>query len=210
MSLFGQKLQSQNTSQQLQNVQLDKLMQLQAAAMQHAQQAMMGNAGFQNVSFGPAGMLTKSGLGPIKVNLLPEETCVEAIIGWRRWSVTMFGETLLSNNGVPWEPCKALAAVCALGNACQGIHCGCGIYAYKLQKDAQTGENAPTAVTHIWGQVALWGRVIEHKTGYRAQFAYPKALMDTGGIARRMSELYGIPLLKEAQYDEGSGTHPPA
>ena len=52
--------------------------------------------------------------------------------------------------------------------------CMCGIYAC----------SAPPPSTdlflkgHIFvaGQVALWGRVVEHENGWRGEFAYPRAL----------------------------------
>jgi hypothetical protein len=50
-----------------------------------------------------------------------------------------------------------------------------------------------------FGQVALWGRVVEHEHGYRGQFAYPvrlwlpEWLFDACGS--RLSEAYGIPVL---------------
>jgi hypothetical protein len=127
--------------------------------------------------------------------LLPEEVCVQAIVGWRRWSVTMFGETLLSNNGTPWEPFLKLGAICLGGVRCKGVVCECGIYAYKTRQQAEKLDNAPEKVTHLWGEVSLWGRVIEHSKGYRAQFAYPKAFVNTGGIAQRMAYLYGVPVI---------------
>ncbi len=132
----------------------------------------------------------------------PEETCVFALTGWRRWVTPMFQELLLSNNRTIWAPYEKLEAKClASGFAglvnknCAGIHCGCGIYAYKKQQDAEWGENRPETDNHIWGEVWLWGRVVEHQTGYRAQYAYPKSLVDTGGIARRLATVYGCEVI---------------
>lgn len=140
-----------------------------------------------------------------KMELLPEEVVVHALVGWRRWSVTMFGEELMSNNGVKWIPHEKLTAVCKAGpsivdpaaivTGCRGVECGCGIYSYKEREQAEHGDNAPTTVTHVWGEVWLWGRVIEHKHGFRAQFAYPKAFVNTGGIAARMATVYGVKLI---------------
>src|SRR5438105_11494452 len=48
----------------------------------------------------------------------------------------------------------------------------CGIYALKSREDAQ--EYVEGGI--IMAQVALWGRVIVHEYGYRAEFAYPQAL----------------------------------
>jgi DNA-binding CsgD family transcriptional regulator len=52
--------------------------------------------------------------------------------------------------------------------------CTCGIYAVKSLdqlRDLDCGRRG------ISGEVHLWGTVIEHQTGWRAQFAYPKSLV---------------------------------
>jgi hypothetical protein len=50
----------------------------------------------------------------------------------------------------------------------------CGIYAFKnLENTAKMSRTGPPVV---FGKCALWGRVIEHERGYRAQFAYPLSL----------------------------------
>lgn len=137
--------------------------------------------------------------------LAPEETIVTAIIGWRRWTVEMFGNVLRSNNGVKWGVGEKLVAECKRDTLmwrfstpdshCQGIHCTCGIYAYKSQSLIETGENAPAGLLHVYGEVYLWGRVVEHAKGYRGQYAYPKAFVDTGGIARQLAKEYGVGLI---------------
>ncbi len=139
----------------------------------------------------------------------PEETCVFAITGWRLWTTPMFQEILLSNNKTEWKPYQRLEARCLangfnptpsdpaglVNKNCSGVYCSCGIYAYKKQQDAEWGENRPETDNHIWGEVWLWGRVVEHETGYRAQYAYPKSLVDTGGIARRLATVYGCEVI---------------
>ena len=49
--------------------------------------------------------------------------------------------------------------------------CTCGIYA---AKDFSHLVNIGYADHGIHGEVELWGTVMEHRLGYRAQFAYPK------------------------------------
>jgi hypothetical protein len=51
--------------------------------------------------------------------------------------------------------------------------CTCGIYASKSR-----GQLRETGYERygICGEVQMWGTVVEHKLGWRAQFAYPKAL----------------------------------
>ena len=136
-----------------------------------------------------------------------DTSVVAPIVGWRRWSVDMFGSVLKSNNGTKWEPYTRLAAECkacpsiadpaGLNPGCRGVHCSCGIYAYKERQQAEAGENAPTSEIHIWGECYLWGRVIEHETGFRAQFGYPKSFVNTGGIAEQLSVIYGVPLIPQ-------------
>jgi hypothetical protein len=50
--------------------------------------------------------------------------------------------------------------------------CTCGIYAHSDSGRADDYAHGRSA----WGAVYLWGRIIEHETGYRAEFAYPKDL----------------------------------
>ena len=52
------------------------------------------------------------------------------------------------------------------------ISCSCGIHAFKMNYHP----NDYLDINAIIGIVALWGRVIEHENGYRAEFAYPQEL----------------------------------
>jgi hypothetical protein len=87
--------------------------------------------------------------------------------------------------------------------------CKCGYWAMK-DKLFPGSEMATQAVaySHLIGEVALWGRVIETSRGYRAQYAYPLNLQfrspGLGGqvlLAGLLSEAYGIPVYtwEEAQ-----------
>lgn len=105
---------------------------------------------------------------------------------YRVWQWDTAG--LRSLNGEPWLPGRPLAAGC--GAASHGIiigrtaaaddnhdapqaNCICGVYAAKnrehLRQFGYEGRG-------IHGEVYLWGTVVEHKLGWRAQFAYPKSL----------------------------------
>jgi hypothetical protein len=121
---------------------------------------------------------------------------VAPIVGYRVWD--FHSSRLVSLNDEPWPPGKARKAECrglgwALlklkegGMSTQWIErmeqgeqsrpkhqaplksCTCGIYAFK----------APTRAigNRLYGEVYLWGKVIEHKYGYRARFAYPKSFI---------------------------------
>jgi hypothetical protein len=52
------------------------------------------------------------------------------------------------------------------------------------------------------GRVALWGRIVEHELGYRAEYAYPSAIVVVGseGLTARVKKRYGC----ETQHDNGT------
>src|ERR1035441_8671118 len=101
---------------------------------------------------------------------------ISPIIGYRVWRWDDAG--LRSLNGKPWSPCKPLAAKCGAGKAHDAdevpqTDCTCGFYAAKnLEHLRQFGYEG----RGIHGEVYLWGTVVEHELGWRAQFAYPKSL----------------------------------
>jgi hypothetical protein len=101
---------------------------------------------------------------------------ISPIIGYRVWRWDDAG--LRSLNGKPWSPCKPLAAKCGAGKAHDAhevpqTDCTCGVYAAKnLEHLRQLGYEG----RGIRGEVHLWGTVVEHELGWRAQFAYPKTL----------------------------------
>jgi preprotein translocase subunit YajC len=111
---------------------------------------------------------------------------ISPIVGYRVWRWNATG--LSSLNGEPWLPGRPLAAGCRAAargtivgraKAMHGPHelphsdCTCGVYAAKnMEHLRQFGYER----RGIHGEVYLWGTVVEHKLGWRAQFAYPKTL----------------------------------
>ena len=122
---------------------------------------------------------------------------ISPIIGHRVWRWDAAG--LRSLNGKPWSPRQPLAAKCGAGNAHDAhepphLDCTCGVYAAKnLEHLRQLGYEG----SGIRGEVHLWGTVVEHELGWRAQFAYPKTLFlppnlipsDTKEMAARLGAL---------------------
>lgn len=101
--------------------------------------------------------------------------CVSPIVGYRVWQWTAFGLTSL--NGELWSPNQNLKAKCRKlpdGHTSPQGNCSCGIYAAKsLDQLREIG----FADLGVCGEVYLWGTVVEHEFGWRAQFAYPKTLV---------------------------------
>ena len=144
----------------------------------------------------------------------------EAITAYRVFNV--FENGLLAGSAFvePWPPYEPFVARCgAVSYEGAGEHvrdgrfmsapvygCNCGIHAVKtpeaalerlrMDRRARTlglPHLAPPA-GYAWGAVKIWGRVIEHESGYRAEFAYPSNLhCDDAKLARRVAALYGIP-----------------
>jgi hypothetical protein len=93
---------------------------------------------------------------------------------------------LKSLNGEPWCPNRPQAAGCRVlpvgtivsrakmahhAHGAPHVDCTCGVYAAKsLEHLRRNGYEW----YGIHGEVYLWGKVVEHEQGYRAQLAYPK------------------------------------
>jgi len=115
----------------------------------------------------------------------------EEIIGWRAWRVdTLNSELWLKSVVVPvyWQPGEALQA-CYFPPPAGSVH-GPGIYAAKTEAGALEAMDDWTGT--VYGTVALWGTVVEHVRGYRAQYAYPKHLWcEDEETARALNRRYG-------------------
>jgi hypothetical protein len=112
---------------------------------------------------------------------------ISPIIGYRVWKWDAAG--LKSLNGEPWLPQRRLAATCrvstfgtvvgraeAAHGACDApqVDCACGIYASRSLDHLRS---AGYERYGIHGEVHLWGTVVEHEFGWRAQYAYPKSFL---------------------------------
>jgi hypothetical protein len=102
---------------------------------------------------------------------------ISPIVACRIWRWDTSG--LKSLNGRLWSPGQPLAAKCGAGNAHDThepphLDCTCGVYAAKnFEHLRQLGYEG----RGVRGEVYLWGTVVEHRLGWRAQFAYPKKLV---------------------------------
>ena len=107
--------------------------------------------------------------------------CISPVVAHRVWRWDETG--LKSLNGESWLPGQHLEARCRVVPAARHMaeaanevphrKCTCGIYA---AKNSQHLRQIGYADGSVCGEVYLWGIVVEHKLGWRAQFAYPKSL----------------------------------
>ncbi len=112
---------------------------------------------------------------------------ISPVVGYRVWQWGATG--LRSLNGEKWFAHQRMSAVCraaasgsiaGLSKATHGpdelpyFGCTCGVYAAKTMDHLhQCGYGK----FGVHGEVYLWGKVVEHERGWRAQFAYPKTLL---------------------------------
>jgi hypothetical protein len=110
---------------------------------------------------------------------------ISPIVGYRVWTWDTKG--LKSLCGERWHPSQSLAARCrasavvgTIAGRVEGhdshdapqVNCTCGIHAAKTLHHFGAGYEQ----YGIHGEVYLWGTVVEHERGWRAQLAYPKNL----------------------------------
>ena len=108
---------------------------------------------------------------------------ISPVIAYRAWRCDAAG--LKSVCGELWHPRQPLAARCRVAD-CKAFvgrahdaheppqtNCTCGVYAAKTFHHLCSVGYAKCG---IHGEVYLWGAVVEHELGWRAQFAYPKTL----------------------------------
>ena len=107
------------------------------------------------------------------------DTASEPIVAWRAWALTGHrdGTELLlrpvAKRARTWRPREVVEASCRTSrwHEAPDPACTCGLHGtHGLEVLRKT--KCPA----VLGRVALWGRVVEHEHGYRAQFAYPQRL----------------------------------
>jgi hypothetical protein len=112
---------------------------------------------------------------------------ISPIIAYRVWQWDSLG--LKSLNGEQWFPNHALEANssrCGKEHPVPTDSCACGVYA---AKDLPHLQGIGYDRYGVHGEVYLWGKLVEHRLGWRAQFAYPKSLfLPPDTIPFKMSE----------------------
>ncbi len=91
-------------------------------------------------------------------------------------------------------------------HACPRSPCGCGIYAVtRLDLEGDPAVYLAEGI-QVAGSVLLWGRVIQHTSGYRAEYARPLRLLAMPKLSPnkrvlldRVAEQYGVSVVDHAR-----------
>lgn len=133
------------------------------------------------------------------------------LTGWRKFAVRDHGRVLVSANyPQPWAGVDPGPAICTLDlsgvfiffsatpahpitEPCPCLTCSCGYYAYKTRVEAEQHQQGS-----VLARVELWGRLVEHRRGYRAErirIAELFVLRDYPEVGRAgLAARYGVPI----------------
>lgn len=127
------------------------------------------------IASGAGGIFTSTGAAASIVLAEPPDEPLEnigivagEIIGYRMWRVDQ-GVLKSGHVGTLWYPGQVLEGKPGTGSE--------GIYAFKTIAQVDEALNDyPAPDGAVIGSVEMWGEIVEHETGYRAQFARIKTL----------------------------------
>lgn len=152
---------------------------------------------------------------------LPHTTRTEPIIGWRVWRITDLHLVSWTRPSVVWLPGAPMHADSFSPTSHYTRGFSNGIHAFTTLYDLESSfrrrlnamqkyrlshgigisndirgilfmrHNRKKQNNDIYGEVALWGEVVEHTLGYRAEYAYPHKLYAHESIASALKNLYG-------------------
>jgi hypothetical protein len=155
-------------------------------------------------------------------NTICELTDAAPVVGWRAWVVTETADGLRLGSVLyeeVWAPGTTALASCRRRedffaepippHATPSSDCACGFHAARDPADALSylkGRNEPSTVCRILGEVALWGRLVQTETGWRAAAAYPVRLYVPDEALAEPLAVYGVPVISAACESPSSPT----
>lgn len=94
------------------------------------------------------------------------------------------------NQGFTWNPREVMVGICKTEATTSKIEhpnsevpkegCSCGIHALDtplfLAKTGYVSMIGPGKSDFVWGEIAMWGKIIRGTTGIKSQYAYPREL----------------------------------
>lgn len=122
---------------------------------------------------------------------------IEPVLGYRSWTVRIHpsGDPVLASpfRRTTWEPRRAHGARCGVttwsspfevrpiarvppAHAAPAEDCTCGVHAWRTEGTSLLDAADTRGLRAVTGEVALWGAVIRHRRGWRAEQAYPTRL----------------------------------
>lgn len=134
----------------------------------------------------------------------------EPVIGWRHYGVSIPG--FITSNEHVLMPCQRSESFCKgqyswnretkervrLPRCVNGPEVGCTCGFYTFDSSEHFFRDGGYVTEGIIAQVYLWGRVLVHSKGYRAQYAYPKQMWAYGALAEslrhRLAIEYKVPV----------------
>lgn len=133
----------------------------------------------------------------------------EPILAWRSWRLRVDPETAVVEPvlescvyGDPWPERGQFSAYCP-EHPLPEPSCGCGIYAVTTRDAAlEWAAWAQSALPNpiVLGRVQLWGRILPHSGGYRAQLAYPYELGVLASATLTVADARRLERLLQAAY----------
>jgi hypothetical protein len=148
---------------------------------------------------------------PPKIEVMPPE--VGEIIAWRAWRYDngLVGSTVVD---MTWTPGEVVRGVIEDDGGWDlgGWGGGFGVHGWKTQAEAHAyaawwSARLPTFAV-VLGRVALWGTVVEHERGYRAEYAKPASFDEVfavpggpriGGVLDALRRTYFMPAERAPQ-----------
>ena len=148
---------------------------------------------------------------------------IEPIIGYRIWSIVdkdnhyNFTDRLKCSYSIlnyTWRK-GVNRAECKYCDSIPGFNCCCGFYAFKnlnyLEEDNICIGGLENSVSFIFGEVELFGKIIEHEFGYRAEKANVRKLVKTkwfekylsnkeNNLIKEIAYYYEVPLINYDEY----------
>lgn len=127
---------------------------------------------------------------------------VRPSLGYRAWRLDAAGHLqspyAYVSSGVCWPSKRPLVAKCTYeDHQAPSEECDCGIYTKATLQGVRKHFWTDSA-NLVFGEVALWGKVVEHDDGYRAQYAYPTRLFVAKGAKTTtltlLAKSYGVPV----------------
>jgi hypothetical protein len=137
----------------------------------------------------------------------PTEHAVEPVLAWRVWRLHVVDGAPVLAPTTPrpdWPAREPIRATCTGSHTrlymvfnpeLERFHhspvlgCTCGVHAAKDPRRLARGVHGAGVI----GRVAMWGRVIEHTRGWRAELAYPWQLRLICWRCLRLRRLPGVP-----------------